>query len=305
MTKKKIFLTGGNGFIGRNFIDKYKDKYNIYSPSHSELDLLNSEAVRKLFNREKFDCVLHTAHPVSHRAAIYEKGSLFRNTVQMFFNICDNIDKFDKMIFLSSGAIYDVSKIIMNCSEDKFGLNVPTSEGGYAKYICERHIQKLNSGVFHNKPKITSLRIFGVFGKYEEYSVRYISRAICRTLLGLPIIIDQERFIDYVYIDDMVKLIDMFIMRDKLKYNSYNITTGESHLLSEIAEKYIPESSYHFVKNGLDNEYTGSNKRLLEEFKKFKFADIQESIIDLYDWYAKQLEWERIDIKKIVEHHGN
>ena len=45
MRKKTIFITGAKGFIGRNLTEKLNKKYNLLTPSHKELDLLNEKNV--------------------------------------------------------------------------------------------------------------------------------------------------------------------------------------------------------------------------------------------------------------------
>jgi nucleoside-diphosphate-sugar epimerase len=37
---KKIFLTGGSGFIGRSILEKLSKKYEIYAPTRQELNLV-------------------------------------------------------------------------------------------------------------------------------------------------------------------------------------------------------------------------------------------------------------------------
>ena len=46
---RKIFFTGGKGFIGREIIPLFrKDGYDVVDPSSKELDLLDSDAVKNL-----------------------------------------------------------------------------------------------------------------------------------------------------------------------------------------------------------------------------------------------------------------
>ena len=41
-----------------------------------------------------------------------------------------------------------------------------------------------------------------------------------------------------------------------------------------------------FKEEGLNNEYTGSNERILEELGEFEYTPLQEAIDSLYGWYA-------------------
>ena len=72
MTKKKIIVTGGAGFIGNNFISRYHHKYDFYCLfnknkidkkffiSSLKIDS-NEKKIIKFFKRIKPDCVLHLA----------------------------------------------------------------------------------------------------------------------------------------------------------------------------------------------------------------------------------------------------
>jgi len=49
MNKKTIFIIGSGGFTGKNLVEKFSEKYNLLTPCHKELDLLNEKAVDSFF----------------------------------------------------------------------------------------------------------------------------------------------------------------------------------------------------------------------------------------------------------------
>ena len=61
---------------------------------------------------------------------------------------------------------------------------MPGDAYGFSKYICAKYIER--------SERILDLRLFGVFGPYEDYTVRFISNACCRVLKGLPIVLRQD-----------------------------------------------------------------------------------------------------------------
>ena len=60
--KLKIFLTGGSGMVGKNFLKLPNiKKFQILSPSSKELDLRNFNKTKKFLNFHKPDIIIHAA----------------------------------------------------------------------------------------------------------------------------------------------------------------------------------------------------------------------------------------------------
>ena len=127
-----------------------------------------------------------------------------------------------------------------------------------------------------------------MFGKYEDYAIRFISNVICKTIFDLPITIKQNRKFDYIYVDDLMQVLEFFI-EEKTQYNSYNVTPDHSIELLEIAKIINSISGKNLpitvALEGLGSEYSGENSRLKKELN-FKFKKIEDSISELYHWYS-------------------
>lgn len=278
-----IFLTGGSGFIGKNIIEAFSPKYTIYAPSHRELELLNEDDVRAFFRSHHIDIVIHAAVRPGHRNALDPTNQLYNNT-RMFFNIVRNSDYFQKMLFLSSGAVYDMRHYVPKMRESYFDTHVPVDEHGFSKYISAKYIELVN--------KIIELRLFGIFGKYEDYAIRFISNAICKALCDMPITLRQNRRFDYLYIDDLMPVLDYFIHNEPA-HKCYNVTPDESvelkacaEIVRAISDKNIP---ILVAQDGMGMEYTGDNARLKGEIPNISFTPIDIAIDKLYLWYKQNL----------------
>jgi len=278
--KKKILLTGGSGFVGKNILELFfAQKYEIIAPSSKQLNLFDENSVDEFFLDKKFDIIIHAACKPGHRNA-KDLSRLYCSNIKMFFHLLKHSDKFERMINLGSGAIYDNKNYKPKMKEDYFGQNIPRDEHGFCKYVLGNYIEKLDN--------VVDLRVFGLFGKYEDYAIRFISNAICKTLFDLPITIKQNRRFDYVYINDLMPILEYFI-ENKPKYNAYNVTPDESIELYELAEKVREISGKNLPviikETGLGLEYSGDNSRIKTEIKNLKFTEIDKAIKELYEWY--------------------
>ena len=132
---KKILLTGGSGFIGRNLREScLSQAYELYAPSHAELDLSDTGSTDAYFAKHRFDAVIHAAVKPGHRNAP-DLTNLFFTNNRIFFNLVRHADRCGRILNLGSGAIYDMRHYEPMMTEDYFGRHVPADEHGYNKYV--------------------------------------------------------------------------------------------------------------------------------------------------------------------------
>ena len=165
--------------------------------------------------------------------------------------------------------------------EEYFGKHIPSDIYGFSKYVIAKDIESKYRNIYN-------LRLFGIYGKYEDYKRRFISNNICRVLSGLNVSIKKNVYFDYLYIDDFSRVMEMFINKNAAK-RSYNICTGESIDLLTLA-KIIRQidgrnPSIDIKEEGLGAAYTGDNALFLQEFGEFNFSQPEKAISELYHWY--------------------
>jgi len=275
----KILITGGSGFIGRNLFEYLQRRYAVLAPTHKELELFDDDAVKRYLRLNKFDVIIHSASMPASRKVKAPRDIAIGN-LRMFFNLVRNSDCFPKMIFLGTGAEYDQRYDISRVKEGDPDRRVPADELGFSKWACSKYIE--TSG------NIVNLRLFGVFGKYEDYHTKFISNAICKVIYSLPITVKQNRIFSYLYIDDLCKVVDYFV-NNTAKRRIYNVAPHETFELLSLAKKVNeisrknPEIIVHT--SGFGKEYTADNSLLMNEIGSFRFTPIEEAIGELYKWY--------------------
>lgn len=293
----KLLITGTNGFIGGNLKDFFsKKEINLFTPKRQEIDLLNESQVTDYLSQNNFDIIIHSSVTLDS----------IKNNLQMYFNLEKLSDKYGKLICIGSGAEFDKKNYIPYMNEEYFGKFIPDESDiyGYSKYIIAKDIIEKNKNIFN-------LRVFGIFGKYEDYRRRLISNNICRKLCGMQVSINKNCKFDYMYVNDFCKILEKFINSDPLK-NTYNVCTGKTLdflTAANIINKIEEDGNDVEIKNdGMNPEYSGDNSRFVKEFGDFDFTDPRESIKELYYWYKDKSglefndkifdDWKKSNLKK-------
>lgn len=290
---KTVFITGGKGFIGRNLSELLERKgYRVLSPSSSELNVLDPQAVDSYMRQQPVDIIVHAANKGGGRDTMEMQGVTQAN-LRMFFNIVRYSGCVEKIIHFGSGAEYGKHRPIVMVDEEDAASDLPPDEYGFYKSVCSRYIERCDGNLIN-------LRIFACYGKYEDYRYKFISNAIVKNLLGMPINIRQNVLFDYVYVDDLIKMV-LWAIESNPKRRVYNITKGEgvdlvdlAGMINTVAEK----PSEIIVDNpGMNLEYTSSNHRITEECPVI-FTPHQEAIRFLYTYYAEQFDLLDLDAVK-------
>ncbi len=275
----KLLLTGASGFIGRSIAESFRDRYELYTPSHIELDLTDSDAVAACLQRGTFDVVIHTANTNDFIHPDQAQYALDRN-LRMFCNLRKCSDLYGKMLYFGSGAEYDKNHYVPMMSEEYFGTHIPTDPYGFSKYI----MSELTAG----SENIYDLRLFGVFGKYEEWRRRFISNMIYQALTGTEMHMDRNMYFDYLYIDDLCMIVEWFI-HHKPTHHHFNVCTGQPVDLVSLAKIVKEETvtSAEIIMNGSDMKpsYTGDNIRLLDEMGAFTFTPVRDAVRKMVEFY--------------------
>ena len=90
---KKIFVPGGNGFLGKRVVKKLEEKGIAYISLslRDGYDFRNFEQTKELFEKEKFDAVINCAAFVGGIQYGYEKpGEIFYNNILMSTNLMES-----------------------------------------------------------------------------------------------------------------------------------------------------------------------------------------------------------------------
>ncbi|MDR1901493.1 MAG: NAD(P)-dependent oxidoreductase, partial [Treponema sp.] len=275
---KKILVTGGTGFIGRNVLPLLRRSYDVIAPARNELDIVDRQSVDAYLKNKRFDVLFHLAAPNALRNQNDIPEERFNYIVRAFLHFERHAKEFEKLIYLGSGAEYNKALDIVMAKETDVGKTIPEDPYGYAKYI-------LNTITRHSD-NIYNLRIFGCYGPADPPG-KFIRDAIDRCLRGKAITIRQDCRFDYMYVTDLAAILSWFI-ENTPRYHDYNTVTGKPVTLLEIAEmvaeKMSNKLSIQIVKEGWNKVYTADNTRLLSELEDFQFTTLGNGIDRQIAW---------------------
>lgn len=271
-----ILILGSTGFIGKNLKNLFEehDDYKVYAPNRSELNLLNPKACENYLSKTKPDIVIFSVVDINS----------IEKSVLPFFNIYRYHHNFKYLINLGSGAEYDRYSAVELISEEEYGRSIPTDTYSVSKFIISNEIENSLQNKFFN------IRLFGVFGPYEDSSRRFISNNILNIKNNSKIVVNKNMVLDYISVWDLYNLITLIIPKLPLPFKSFNFCRGgESISLLEIAKiiKLLTNTNLDIeVKDGnLAPPYTGSNKKISEFLRGFELMSLESSIRKLYKYY--------------------
>ncbi len=278
---KSILITGSGGFIGKNLKEYFKSKYKLLTPRSCELDLCNKNAVSNFFANHNIDLIIHCAS-IGGIRDVKDKTTTLQDNLAMVNNLLEYKSPKTRVILFGSGAMYGKFRNLCKVKETEIGNFVPLDLYGQSKVEIFKIAKK--------RDDVLCLNIFGCYG-YGEKDSRFPSYAIDCVLNGKPIEINQNVVFDYLFIEDLEKIIEYFI-ENKPKDKIINITPTQSISLKEIAQiinTFTNSPAEIIIKNPiLNNEYTGDNTLLKENYKNIIFTDYIKGLKKLYDYKYKK-----------------
>ncbi len=262
-----VLITGGNGYIAKSIYSSLMSQYDVTCVSRHDFDLTDSFATAKYFSNKYFDVVIHTA-VVGGRRLDPEDSSTMDQNLQIYYNLLACKNKFNKFIYFGSGA----------------EIHFQNTFYGLSKHIIKKSIQGKNN--FYN------LRIFAVFDE-NELETRFIKNSISNCIQGKDIEIHQDKFMDFIYMKDLIDIVKYYIENDDLK-QTIDCCYKEKYKLSDIAnyinELFCNKHRVIFLKDGLSAAYTGTYADL-----PINFIGLREGIIRTKLSYGNKLHNKQCD----------
>ena len=253
----KICVTGGAGFIGSALVKSFLEKNylvtifdNFSNSSEEKISHLLNNGITLIkgdvTNYENLQMALNNCELVVHLAAqISVEESIKKPELTHSINVggTENLlkacvaNKVNNVIVASSAAVYGQPKEFPLTESSPL---LPISPYGKSKVEMEKILQDFSKEYSLNG---ISLRFFNIYGKdqTDEYA-GVITKFMKKISENKPLIIfgDGTNTRDFISIDDVIDSIHNAIEKiEGKKGNCYNIATGKSVSIKELAELMI------------------------------------------------------------------
>jgi len=305
----KCLVTGGAGFIGSHLVDRLielnhevavidnlstgeKENINPRAKFYNA-DILDSNAVSKIFQQERPEIVFHYAAQINVRKSV-EDPLLDANTnILGSLNVLENCKKQNvkKIIFASSGGtIYGQAQIIPTKEESP---EIPLCPYGIAKLSVEKYLN------YYHKVwglKFVALRFANVYGPRQSTKgeAGVIAIFFEKMLAKQKVTINGNGFQtrDFIFVDDIVQANVLAIEHDET--GIFNVGTGIETNINVIFQK-IKELAGSDCEESHGISISGEIERSSLDFSKINkyFGwragyDLQKGLEKTTGWFKKQ-----------------
>lgn len=319
MSKIKTYLiTGGAGFIGSTLTERLLNENNkvvcidnfcdYYNPKLKEknveefvkhknyslyrIDIRNRNDVKKVFDENKIDVIVHLAAMAGVRPSI-ENPLLYQE-----------VNGIGTQNILEEAKLHNVKSLVMASSSSVYGncKEVPFKEDmivdyAISPYAATKKANEVMAHVYHklNDMNIIMLRFFTVYGPKQrpDLAINKFTRLMLEGK-SIPMYGDGTTSRDYTYVDDIVdgicKSCDYVINNDNV-YEIINLGSNNpvslKEMINTIGEVLNVEPKIEVLPmqpGDVDRTYADISKakKLLGYSPKFTF---KEGIQKFIDWY--------------------
>ena len=310
--KKKILICGATGFIGRNFINKFKlnDKYKIIAVYNNKkpIPTKNISWIKADLRKYK-DCerVTKGIEIVLQFAATTSGSNVILN--KPYVHVTDNAvmnsyllksifhNRIKHFIFTSCTVMYPDSKI--KCTE-----NMVDENKIFAPYfgaaITKLYIEKLC--LFFSKicnTKFSIIRHSNIYGPYDKFDIKNghfigssFKKILSRKIKSISIFGKGTEKRDFLYVDDLILFVEKILQKQKKNYDIFNCSYGKSYPILNVLKKIIHLSdSKKKVLNkkgkNLGVNILVSNTKAKRELKWSPKHSLDEGLKKTLKWYRE------------------
>jgi nucleoside-diphosphate-sugar epimerase len=254
-----MLICGADGFIGKNALDHFKDRYDITATlfnkttpkrgvaggvKYVSIDLRVESEVVDLFESNKFDVVLQTAATTTGAKDVVERPYVHvtDNSVMNSWIFREAMrTKVGHLLFPSCTVMYQPKEHPQSESDWSATDEIYSAYFGVGnmKVFCEKMCD------FYSRigeTKFTAFRHSNVYGPYDKFDLDkcHVVPAFINKVINADKVLQiwgrGRASRDIIYIDDLIEFIDKCIENQETKYELYNCGAGQAYPILDLAK---------------------------------------------------------------------
>ena len=268
----KILIIGSLGFIGSSIKLALFKKHDVHGADIFNESQNNYTSVKKpellvnLIKRNKYDLIINSSGSANVQFSFnspFEDYNLNVNNVFFHLNSIKEYAPKTKYLLLSSAAVYGNPKVFPVC-ENSF--MAPISPYGYHKLAAENLCKEFND-IYNIQTLI--VRIFSAYGPGLKKQLFWDLHQKCLKSDKVELFGTGEETRDFIFIDDLVKALELVMINSSFENDIINIGSGHSTKIKDVAKVFFknsPKLVDYFFSNttlsGAPNNWSANIDRL-------------------------------------------
>jgi len=242
----KVLLTGGCGFIGSSFIKKFNKEFDfiiisskekiIEKTVRTEYGSVSNKNIIKIIETINPDVIIHLAALSGLKKCEANPKKAFEINVIGTENVIKGCLKTNsRLIFISSREVYGLATSKKSNENDRLKpINIYGQTKMKAENIIDEYAKKFGLNY-------TILRLTNVYGSGGKSGVNNLIRESLKE--GKIVVNGGEQILNFIFIDDVIELIRLVLLNDKLSGEIFNIGSKDTISLKKFVEILIELSS--------------------------------------------------------------
>lgn len=315
MTKKKIIILGGTGFVGKNLVNYFsKNKsYDVVATFNKtpffknekvkwiRTDLRDSKKIKNLF--KDIDIVIQAAATTSGAKDIVEKpyihvtDNAVMNSLILREIFHSNVKHF---VFFSCTVMYPNSEKKLNEESNLKKLHKNYFGVGNTKLYIEKMCEFYSN---ISETKYTAIRHSNIYGPHDKFDLEksHIFGASI-TKVGnsfdnnfVEVWGDGKEKRDLLYIDDLIDFVQKIITNQKTNFEIFNCGSGNSVSINHIVKRIIyfmnPKCKIIYNKNkpSIKTSLLIDCSKARKEIGWFPKTSLDDGIKKTIKWWKKNI----------------
>jgi len=303
----KVLVTGANGMVGKNLLERLKldPNMDVLAPSRSDLDLLDQRQVNAYMHTHHPDFIFHLAAKVGGiQANINEPVEfLVENTLMNTHVIMAALDAgVQHFMNLGSSCMYPRNRDVLHESDILTGELEPTNEGyALAKLTAARLCQYITQAKGLMYKTVVPCNLYGRYDHFDAVRSHMVP-AVIRKMYDAQASQDDEVIVwgdgesrrEFMYVDDLIDFMMLAMGDMEAMPDMVNVGLGFDYSINEYYQVGAEVVGYHGDFSHDLTKPAGMRRKMMDVSAAHAMGwqaktSLKEGMSYMYDYYLNEV----------------